>query len=103
MTSYVTASNELIPQDDTNKMLYKRLYHNIPYLLKKKGTPQAIRTLISSYGIPSTELRISEFGGKDRDNSNDWDYWYQRFNYALTSSGNNYVSSFKDSITSGVG
>lgn len=93
VTSYVTASNELIPQDDTNKMLYKRLYHNIPYLLKKKGTPQAIRALISSYGIPSTELRISEFGGKDRDNSNDWDYWYQRFNYALTSSGNNYVSS----------
>jgi hypothetical protein len=93
VTSYVTASNELIPQDDTNKMLYKRLYHNIPYLLKKKGTPQAIRALISSYGIPSTELRISEFGGKDRDNTNDWDYWYQRFNYALTSSGNNYVSS----------
>jgi|694.fasta_scaffold24448_3 hypothetical protein len=93
VTSYVTASNELIPQDDTNKMLYKRLYHNIPYLLKKKGTPQAIRTLIASYGIPSTELRISEFGGKDRDNTNDWDYWYERFNYALTSSGNNYVSS----------
>jgi hypothetical protein len=93
VTSYVTASNELIPQDDTNKMLYKRLYHNIPYLLKKKGTPQAIRALISSYGIPSTELRISEFGGKDRDNTNDWDYWYQRFNYALTSSGDNYVSS----------
>jgi len=93
VTSYITASNELIPQDDTNKMLYKRLYHNLPYLLKKKGTPQAIRTLIASYGIPSTELRISEFGGKDRDNSNDWDYWYQRFNYALTSSANNYVSS----------
>jgi len=93
VTSYVTASNELIPQDDTNKMLYKRLYHNIPYLLKKKGTPQAIRALISSYGIPSTELRISEFGGKDRDNTNDWDYWYQRFNYTLTSSGDNYVSS----------
>jgi hypothetical protein len=93
VTSYVTASNELIPQDDTNKMLYKRLYHNLPYLLRKKGTPQAIRSLIASYGIPSTELRISEFGGKDRDNTNDWDYWYQRFNYVLTSSGNNYISS----------
>jgi hypothetical protein len=93
VTSYVTASNELIPQDDTNKMLYKRLYHNLPYLLRKKGTPQAIRSLIASYGIPSTELRISEFGGKDRDNTNDWDYWYQRFNYVLTSSGDNYISS----------
>jgi hypothetical protein len=93
VTSYVTASNELIPQDDTNKMLYKRLYHNLPYLLRKKGTPQAIRALITSYGIPSTELRISEFGGKDRDNTNDWDYWYQRFNYVLTSSGDNYISS----------
>jgi hypothetical protein len=96
VTSYVTASNELIPQDDTNKMIYKRLYHNLPYLLNKKGTPQAIRALIASYGIPSTELRISEFGGKDRDNTNDWDYWYQRFNYTLTSSGDNYISSSWD-------
>ena len=29
----ISASNDVIPLDDTNKSLYKRIYHNIPYLL----------------------------------------------------------------------
>ena len=44
--------------------LYKRIYHNIPLLLKKKGTISGLRALITAYGIPSTILRINEFGGK---------------------------------------
>jgi hypothetical protein len=65
----------------------------MPYLLKKKGTIQGIKALIASYGIPNTILRVSEFGGKDRDNSNDWDYWYNKFNYGFYTSGSNFVSS----------
>lgn len=71
----VSASNEVIPLDDLNKSVYKRLYHNLPALVKKKGTLAGLRLLINTYGIPDTILRISEFGGKDKDNSNDWDYW----------------------------
>jgi hypothetical protein len=93
ITSYVTASSEVIPLDDVNKSIYKRLYHNMPYLLKKKGTIPGIKALVASYGIPNTILRVSEFGGKDRDNSNDWDYWYNQFNYAFYTSGSTYVSS----------
>ena len=48
------------------RRLYKRIYHNIPYLLKTKGTIAGLRALITSYGIPDTILRINEFGGKDR-------------------------------------
>ena len=62
----VSASNNIVPLDDVNKSLYKRIYHNIPYLLKTKGTIAGIRALITAYGIPDTILRISEFGGKDR-------------------------------------
>ena len=69
--------------DDVNKSLYKRIYHNIPYLLKSKGTIAGLRALITSYGIPDTILRISEFGGKDKVNSNDYDYYFNNFNYAL--------------------
>jgi hypothetical protein len=86
ITSYVSASStsSLTPLDDANKEIYKRIYHNLPYLLKKKGTVAGLRSLITLYGIPDTILRINEFGGKDRNNINDWDNWQDQFNYALT-------------------
>jgi hypothetical protein len=85
ITNYVTASNEPIPLNNLNLETYKRLYHNLPYLLKKKGTIEGLRTLINIFGIPDTILRISEFGGKDKDNTNDWDYFQNKFNYAFNS------------------
>jgi hypothetical protein len=78
----ISASNDYMPLDDVNKSLYKRIYHNLPYLLKAKGTLPGLRTLITSYGIPDTILRINEFGGKDKSNTNDWDDWQNVFNYA---------------------
>ena len=84
---FTSASNDYLPLDDVNKSLYKRIYHNIPYLLKSKGTLPGLRALITSYGIPDTVLRINEFGGKDKINSNDWDNWQEEFNYAIHSLG----------------
>jgi hypothetical protein len=89
----ISASNDYMPLDDVNKSLYKRIYHNLPYLLKAKGTLPALRALITSYGIPDTILRINEYGGKDRVVKNDWDYWQDTFNYAFYTTGSNYVSS----------
>jgi hypothetical protein len=88
ITSYVTSSNEMIPLDDIEKSIYKRIYHNIPYLLKTKGTTTGLQTIISIYGIPDTILRVAEFGGKDKDESNDWDYFKQRYNYKLDTKNN---------------
>ena len=87
ITNYVTASSDIIPLTEVNEEIYSRLYHNLPTILKKKGTVDALRTIINCYGVPNTVLRISEFGGKDRDNSNDWDYWYNKANYSFTPSG----------------
>ena len=81
INTFVSASNLAVPLDDINKSTYKRLYHNLPYLLKKKGTTTGIQDLITTYGIPSTILRVAEFGGKDKNNVNDWDYYKQRYNY----------------------
>lgn len=80
--TYITASSAITKLDDVNKETYKRIFHNLPYLLKKKGTVAGLRALINTYGIPDTILRISEFGGKDKDNSNDYDYFQDKFNYA---------------------
>jgi hypothetical protein len=88
----ISASNDYMPLDDVNKSLYKRIYHNLPYLLKSKGTLPGLRALITSYGIPDTILRINEYGGKDKVNSNDWDYWQNEFNYAFYSTGSNYIT-----------
>jgi hypothetical protein len=93
INTLISASNDYIPLDDVNKSLYKRIYHNLPYLLKAKGTLPGLRTLITSYGIPDTVLRINEFGGKDKSNTNDWDDWQNVFNYAYNTQGTNYVSS----------
>ena len=89
----ISASNDYMPLDDVNKSLYKRIYHNLPYLLKSKGTLPGLRALITSYGIPDTILRINEYGGKDKINSNDWDFWQDTFNYTFTTPANNFISS----------
>ena len=81
ISNFISSSDEAIPLDDINKRVYKRIYHNLPYLLKSKGTIAGLRTLITSYGIPDTILRISEFGGKDKINVNDWDLWQHQYNY----------------------
>ena len=91
----ISASNDIVPLDDVNKRLYKRIYHNIPYLLKTKGTVAGLRALITSYGIPDTILRINEFGGKDRNDFQDWDYSENVYNYAFHAEGgsDSYITS----------
>ena len=79
--------------DKVSKEIYKRLYHNMAYLTKKKGTISGLRQLINIWGIPNTILRINEFGGKNRDNSNDYDLWYNRFSYAYTPVATQYIAS----------
>lgn len=91
----ISASNDIVPLNNVQKQVYKRIYHNIPYLLKTKGTIAGIRALITSYGIPDTILRISEFGGKDRNESQDYDLKQDVFNYEFNTGVNstNFISS----------
>jgi hypothetical protein len=91
--TFITASStgSLEPVDDINKEIYKRIYHNLPMLLKKKGTTEGLRMLVNVYGIPDTILRINEFGGKSYENQS-WDNFVDQFNYAFTTPGTGYVS-----------
>ena len=82
--NYVTASQETIPGNDIVKETYKRIYHNLPYLLKSKGTKAGLRALINCFGIPETILRINEFGGLLKENN--IDNLYEKFNYSLSES-----------------
>lgn len=97
ITNYITASNAVIPLEDNNAELYKRIYHNLPLLYKKKGTVEGLRLLINLYGIPDTVLRINEFGGKNKNNTNDWDQFQNQFNYAFTTTSSGWIQAPFDS------
>ena len=64
--TYEYVSNESLytPLDDVNKEMYKRIYHNLPYLLKSKGTVAGLQNIISMFGITSSILSVKEFGGE---------------------------------------
>ena len=79
--------------DKVSKEIFKRLYHNMAYLTKKKGTISGLRQLINIWGIPNTILRINEFGGKNKDNSDDYDYWFNRYGLAFHPIANQNVAS----------
>ena len=57
--SYLNA----IPHKDLLAESYKRIYHNLPLLLKTKGTTYGLQTLISTFGITGSILKIKEYGG----------------------------------------
>jgi hypothetical protein len=106
--TYVTASQYTIPDNDIVKETYKRLYHNLPYLLKAKGTRRGLRALINCFGITDTILKIKEYGG----NRKDLEIIEQitpKFNYSAlvdSSSPSNYISivgapSYKQYLDSG--
>jgi hypothetical protein len=63
ITSYVTSSLQTLPADTIQKEIYKRIYHNLPYLLKTRGTQRGVKALLSTFGIPDSILSVNEFGG----------------------------------------
>lgn len=73
---HVTASagvNEYLqpmPKQAYAQEVYKRLYHNLSYLVKSKGTERGLRALINCYGIPSDMLTIRVHGNTEAPNIN---------------------------------
>lgn len=66
ITKIVTSSLETLASNEIEKEVYKRLYHNLPYLLKSKGTERGIKALLACYGIPEEILSVNEYGGYNR-------------------------------------
>jgi len=60
-----TAFEHLQPVAKNNyqREIQKRIYHNLPYLMKTKGTERGIRALVNCYGIPESILAIEQRGG----------------------------------------
>tara|TARA_R110002012_G_scaffold234_4_gene788 strand:- start:4045 stop:12129 length:8085 start_codon:yes stop_codon:yes gene_type:complete len=73
------------PIENSAQEIYKRIFHNMISLVKRKGTVTGLRQLINIWGVPNTMLRISEFGGKNKDDENDYDLWMNRYSTAFNS------------------
>ena len=71
------------PKEDIIKGVYKRIFHNLPYIVKQKGSYEGLRTLINTFGIPGGMLRIAEFGGWNKE-SGYYKYYEQVDNLAFT-------------------
>lgn len=68
ITNYITVPGapvdaQPIPVQDYTGEVYKRIYHNLPFLLKAKGSERGLRALINCFGIPSDILDIKLYGG----------------------------------------
>lgn len=59
----ISTDEQPISRQNYEGELYKRLYHNLPFLLKTKGTERGLRALINCFGIPSDFLTIKQYGG----------------------------------------
>jgi len=86
----VSASNYQLSGQDLQKGIYKRMYHNLPLLLKSKGTNRFIQYLNTIFGVPSTVMSYLEYGGVDKVTSS-FEYEFDRFTYALDVSGSNTI------------
>jgi hypothetical protein len=77
---------------DISREIWSRIINNMPFFLKNKGTIRALKGLINIYGIPSTILRVKEYGGPNLpdDASPEFEVT-KKFTKALDFKGNQYV------------
>ncbi len=64
ITEKVVDPFDTLPKDLYQKSVYKRIYHNLPFLLKTKGTQRGLRALINCFGIPYNIMKIKTSGGR---------------------------------------
>ena len=62
--SYTSSYLNNIPKNDLLSETYKRIYHNLPYLVKTKGTITGLKAIISLFGITGSILNVKEYGGE---------------------------------------
>ena len=78
------------PQEEVTEEIWKRILANTPYFMKTKGTKRAIQGLLNCYGIPSSILRVREYGGPDKGTAVNYEI-KRKFTYALDFKSSEYL------------
>ena len=84
-------ASQSFSRENISKELWKRILNNLPGVMKSKGSEKSIRSVINMYGLPSTLLKIYEYGGPQVNPNRKSKVIYDRFAYSLKSSPNDYV------------
>ena len=101
-TLYTSGSADSPVEGDVSKEIAKRLIASMPYLLKAKGTVGSLKGLLNCFGIPSSILRVREYGGLQEPKQRDAFEISRKFTKALGFRGGQYISSsWADDTTSG--
>ena len=74
---------ESFSKEDITKELWKRILNNLPMIYKTKGTERSVRAVTSLYGLPSSILKIYEYGGPQKLPNRHSKIIYDKFTYAL--------------------
>lgn len=88
--SLVTCVSQSLSKNDIMRETWKRLLNNLPYILKNKGNRKGLQAILNIHGVPSTILRIKEYGGQNIA-GNISHYNYDKFNYAMTFNGHDCI------------
>lgn len=69
---------------------WKRILANLPFFIKTKGTERALKGIMNCYGIPSSVLRVREYGGPDKGTRVSYEI-KRKFTYALDFKSSQYI------------
>lgn len=99
---YTSGSLDSPSEGDISKEITKRLISSMPYILKSKGTIGSLKAILNCYGIPSSILRVREYGGMKKREYQDEFEISRKFTKALGFRGAQYVETpwSNDSSTS---
>ena len=78
------------PQEEVTEKIWKRVLANLPFFIKAKGTERALKGLLNCYGIPSSILRVREYGGPDKGTRVSYEI-KRKFTYALDFKAGQYI------------
>ena len=99
---YTSGSLDSPTEADISKEITKRLISSMPYILKSKGTVGSLKAIMNCYGIPSSILRVREYGGLQKDKQEASFEIQRKFTRALGFRSSQFIeTSWDDDPTSG--
>ncbi len=93
---YTSGSLTSKTESDMSREITKRLISSMPYILKTKGTINSLKAIINCYGIPSSILRVKEYGGLESDKQKAQFEIARKFTRALGFRGGQFIQTTWD-------
>lgn len=60
-SDYILGKQSSLTNKERRQIIIKRIYNNLPYILKSKGTVQSIYYIANCFGVPRQIINIKEF------------------------------------------